>query len=165
MGDGEGGRDDPHAAMARCRRERPGAPRVDDRAARDRGKFRGHLGEQDRAWTYRIVCDGHGRTRSLVVDEVGGPPARSDLEADGGGHWRVTAVPELEGALDVDLSASPFTNTLPIRRLGLAIGRSAEIVAAYIAFPELDVRPRPAALHLSELLDLSLESLDEDFST
>ena len=32
-----------------------------------------------------------------------------------------TAIPHLAGALDVDVSFTPATNTLPIRRLGLAI--------------------------------------------
>jgi len=42
--------------------------------------------------------------------------------------------PELNEATDVDLAATPFTNTLPIRRLSLAIGESAEIVVAYVSF-------------------------------
>src|SRR6266481_140963 len=46
---------------------------------------------------------------------------------------------DLGGAFDVDLSITPLTNTFPIRRLGLAVGDSAELTAAYIAFPELTV--------------------------
>jgi len=62
------------------------------------------------------------------------------LLADGQGNWRTGAgapLPELRGALDVDLSASPFTNTLALRRLGLRTGESADIAAAYVAFPDL----------------------------
>ena len=37
------------------------------------------------------------------------------------------------------LGCSPSTNTLPIRRLRLAIGKAHTIQAAWIRFPELDV--------------------------
>ncbi|HEV8585737.1 MAG TPA: putative glycolipid-binding domain-containing protein [Methylomirabilota bacterium] len=36
---------------------------------------------------------------------------------------------------------TPFTNTLPIRHLGLEPGRAAEIVVAYVRVPELTVEP------------------------
>ena len=60
------------------------------------------------------------------------------------GRWfdgNNASVPELQDAFDVDLSITPLTNTLPIRRLRLGIGESAEITTAYIAFPELTVSP------------------------
>jgi hypothetical protein len=50
---------------------------------------------------------------------------------------------QLSRSFDVDLSITPFTNTLPIRRLGLKIGAAAEITVAYIAFPELTVSAEP----------------------
>ncbi|HEY1418226.1 MAG TPA: putative glycolipid-binding domain-containing protein [Myxococcaceae bacterium] len=45
------------------------------------------------------------------------------------------------GALDVDLGVTPSTNTSAIRRLGLAVGASAELTAAWVRFPELSVEP------------------------
>ena len=122
-------------------------------------------GEHDRAWSYRLVCDGRWRARSLSIAEIGGP-RRLELTSDGQGGWHRgdAAVPALEGAIDIDLSASPFTNTLPIRRLGLAIGRSAEIVTAYVAFPDLTVQPDPQRYtRLAEQTWL-YESLDSDFA-
>ena len=44
-------------------------------------------------------------------------------------------------AEDIDIEITPFTNSLPVRRLNLAAGESAEIEAAYVAFPELTVGP------------------------
>ena len=49
------------------------------------------------------------------------------------------ADPTLEGCTDVDLGCSPSTNTLPIRRLSLAVGASQTIQAAWVRFPELTV--------------------------
>ena len=46
---------------------------------------------------------------------------------------------ELRGCTDIDLGCSPATNSLPIRRLRLAVGTSHTIKAAWVRFPELDV--------------------------
>jgi hypothetical protein len=89
---------------------------------------------------YAIDCDPEWRTRSAVIEgEAGGVPIRFALVADGAGHWTRdgTPVPELAGALDVDLGFTPATNTLPIRRLALAVGESASVRSAWLRFPEL----------------------------
>jgi hypothetical protein len=52
-------------------------------------------------------------------------------------------VPELGGCIDVDISVTPFTNTLPIRRLGLAPTESAELLVAYFEGTELQAWPEP----------------------
>lgn len=63
------------------------------------------------------------------------------LESDGNGHWSGPQgpLPDLSGCLDVDIAWTPFTNTLPIRRMG----DSGETRAVYISPP--DLLPRPAA--------------------
>jgi hypothetical protein len=47
----------------------------------------------------------------------------------------------VHGCNDVDLSVTPATNTLPIRRLDLPIGKSESVIAAWVKFPELAVQP------------------------
>jgi uncharacterized protein len=49
--------------------------------------------------------------------------------------------PDLHGCIDADLEFSPCTNTLPIRRLDLAVGESADVRAAWVRFPSLRVEP------------------------
>ncbi len=49
----------------------------------------------------------------------------------------------MRGCLDVDLSVTPATNTLPIRRLALAEGAAAAVTAAWVRFPALTVEPLP----------------------
>jgi hypothetical protein len=93
---------------------------------------------------YAINCDPDWRTHSAVIEgEAGGDPIRFALAADGAGHWTRdgTPVPELAGALDVDLGFTPATNTLPIRRLALAVGASAPVRSAWLRFPELRLEP------------------------
>jgi hypothetical protein len=41
--------------------------------------------------------------------------------------------------LDVDLGFSPSTNTLPIRRLGLAVGATREIGVLWVLFPTFEI--------------------------
>lgn len=47
----------------------------------------------------------------------------------------------LDGCVDVDVAATPLTNTLPIRRLGLRVGEEALIRAAWVDVPSLRVSP------------------------
>jgi hypothetical protein len=72
----------------------------------------------------------------------GRAPIRLQVDEDGG--WLDESgepIPLLDGCTDVDISITPFTNTLAIRRLGLKPGQTCEILAAYFAIPEMDVRP------------------------
>jgi len=60
---------------------------------------------------------------------------------DGLGNWfneSRQAISEFENCLDVDISATPFTNTLPIRRLSLRPDESAETKVIYFAIPEME---------------------------
>ena len=62
--------------------------------------------------------------------------------------WRDAAgghpLPDLQGCIDVYIRVTPATNTLPIRRLGLAVGDSRDIAVAYVPLPQGagDLRPR-----------------------
>lgn len=49
--------------------------------------------------------------------------------------------PELDGCIDLDLGCTPFTNTLPIKRLLLPVGETAEILVARVDEETLEVRP------------------------
>jgi len=98
---------------------------------------------------YRIVADRHWTMRScdISVEEPDAPERRLELRVDGHGRWRDAAngseLPALEGCREVDIQVSPFTNSLPIGRLRLDPGESADIAVAYIAVPELALAPAP----------------------
>jgi hypothetical protein len=96
------------------------------------------------AISYRVECDDAGVTsRAIVLVKREGALAVRTLVRDGAGIWSVDGLvtPELDGAFDVDVAITPSTNTLPIRRLGLAIGQRAEVTAAWVQFPSLEVVP------------------------
>ncbi len=91
---------------------------------------------------YRILADGAGATTAVHVRDLRGFVQRTlALARDAKGNWTVDGVPDraLKGCTDVDLGCSPSTNTLPIRRLHLGIGRSRTIHAAWVRFPDLTV--------------------------
>jgi hypothetical protein len=93
---------------------------------------------------YTIQCDAGWRVRELRVDMLDAANRRLDLMSDGAGHWTGGAgepLPGLAGCFDVDITATPFTNTLPIRRLALPPGRSSDINVVYITLPELTAAP------------------------
>ncbi len=70
---------------------------------------------------------------------------------------------DLEAAREVDIAVSPLSNTLPIRRLELAIGESADITTAYVAVPELTVVADPQRYTRLARHDYLYESRDSDF--
>ena len=68
---------------------------------------------------YRVECDAHWHVTHAVLKVMGG--GTLELRGDGAGHWRDgsgRALPELDGCIDIDIAATPFTNSLPIGRLG-----------------------------------------------
>jgi len=88
---------------------------------------------------YVIRCDPGWRTREVIVDPLDGRDPLH-LRSDGKGNWSDASgrsVPEHKGCVDVDLSATPFTNTLPIRRLDLREEESSEIMAVYVCVPNM----------------------------
>ena len=96
--------------------------------------------------TYRICCDARWRVRAVEVHTAGGDSCV--LTTDGGGSWRDgdgLAIPELAGCLDVDISATPFTNTLPIRRLGDQLRQRTGLSVVYIPVPTLALAPAEQA--------------------
>ena len=99
------------------------------------------LGE---AWTvrYRIVVDLDWVTRSAhVVSRSARGRAELRLEPDGAGGWLVDGIAAsgLRGCVDVDLESSSFTNAVPVHRLGLQVGQSADAPAVYVRAVDLTV--------------------------
>jgi hypothetical protein len=89
--------------------------------------------------TERAHLEGMGPSGSVCVEIVAQP----------GGAWTLngTAFPAVHGCIDVDLSVTPATNMLSIRRLGLAPGAQAEVIAAWLGFPESRLEPLRQIYH------------------
>lgn len=108
--------------------------------------------EEGEAWgiSYSFTLDPSWATRSThVIGRSASGEHAVRLEGDGRGEWLVDGKPmsEIAGCLDVDLEGSAFTNALPVRRLGLAVGQRADAPAAYV-----------------RALDLSVERLEQTYA-
>ena len=59
-----------------------------------------------------------------------------------GGSWFVDAKErdDLKACADIDLEATPATNTIPIRRIPLKVGQKMDFTAAWVRFPSLRIR-------------------------
>ena len=93
---------------------------------------------------YRVGCDPAWQTSSAAVAGwVGDEIVELEISVDAARRWWVNGEerPEVAGCIDVDLNFSPSTNLLPIRRLDLAIGESAEVKAAWLRFPSFALEP------------------------
>jgi hypothetical protein len=95
---------------------------------------------------YRTRIDSAWRTRSVWVDveDPDGTRRTVALIGDGEGNWTDTAGEprlDLEGCVDIDIRVTPFTNSLPIRRLGIQEGQVEPISVVYIDIPSLVVTP------------------------
>ncbi len=91
---------------------------------------------------YVIEVDESWRTRRVEIELEDGGRRQARLTADGQGHWSRDGqhLADFDNCIDVDLEWSPSTNTLPIRRLALAIGESKSVSAAWVRFPSLEVQ-------------------------
>jgi uncharacterized protein len=92
---------------------------------------------------YSVACDDRWRTRRCTVTgSVGRTPVQLAIAAVEG-RWTLEGrhQPEVEGCVDLDLAFTPATNTLPIRRLGLEVGQSADVRAAWLPWPPAGLQP------------------------
>jgi hypothetical protein len=92
---------------------------------------------------YVVVCDPAWNTVSARVSGwFGDDIIDVELTIDAARTWRMNGIecPAVKGCLDVDLHFTPATNTLPIRRLELPIGRESPVRAAWLS-PDFSMKP------------------------
>jgi len=123
--------------------------------------------DEEIAVRYRILCDSSWRVRKAEIARIGDDRS-VELVSDGAGNWMDAvgvAQPQLRSAIDIDISVTPFTNTLPIRRLGLKRGQSSEILVVYIQLPSLIVATdRQRYTCLEDGRSYRYESVDSEFT-
>ncbi|NKY50023.1 putative glycolipid-binding domain-containing protein [Nocardia vermiculata] len=97
--------------------------------------------------SYDLVTDEVGRTKRLSLrSTVTAGERHASIARDEENYWLVDAGDThvrsmFGGALDVDVALSPFFNTLPIRRFGLAHAtEDLQVPVVYVRVPELVVQ-------------------------
>jgi len=93
---------------------------------------------------YRIHCDPAWQTLAAEISqEHAGVRRELHITVRDRGRWWVEGEEDarLSGCTDIDLEISPSTNTIPIRRLNLGVGKEDEVTAAWVRFPGLTLEP------------------------
>lgn len=95
------------------------------------------------ACSFTIRLEQQWTTREVEVNVVSGQgQKRLSLRADEMRNWWRDGhpAPDLEGCVDVDIAATPLTNTFPIRRLdSLAVAEQRTLPVAWVDVPTLHV--------------------------
>ncbi len=116
---------------------------------------------------YDIVCTTDWRTQLVSARCVTAQGETTlKLRVDQDGTWWANGVSlrGLSGCTNVDLGFTPASNTLPIRRLQLAVGDAAEVEVAWVKFPSFEiVRARQVYRRVSDGTYLYL-NVDSGFS-
>jgi len=89
---------------------------------------------------YKIDCDPFYRVRTVHASLHGG--AAIAITSNGDGNWfdqQHQNLSHIKGCEDVDISATPFTNTLPIRRLAWQPDQIEKLHVVYFAIPEMTI--------------------------
>jgi uncharacterized protein len=94
--------------------------------------------------SYQVSCDPEWRFTGLTISAAGAAGSQAlTLIASPDGRWLVDGQPrpDLDGCADIDISLTPLTNTLPIRRLNWSPGTEHDLNVVYVTAPELSVEP------------------------
>lgn len=91
---------------------------------------------------YHFDLDACWRTKLFTLNQhQSGTDAALRIERMDANTWAVNGEsrPDLDGCFDLDLTVSPFTNTLAIQQLKLAADEAKEFRAVYVRIPQLEV--------------------------
>jgi hypothetical protein len=101
----------------------------------------GEVGREAITYVLRLSATWHVR-QFLLFRDLDQPDLW--LGTDGAGNWgemNGARRPDLAGCTDIELSVTPFTRSIPIRRLALPIGADALVTAATVDVETLSVVP------------------------
>jgi uncharacterized protein len=89
---------------------------------------------------YRIQCDLGFAVRDVQLTLSNSQSLH--LSSDGHGNWfdeNRRLLPDLKGCIDVDILSTPFTNTLPIKRLAWTPGQTETLYMVYFTIPDMTI--------------------------
>lgn len=136
------------------------------RALTGRARFKDESGMVDLAYVVQLRDDWTTRSAEVRGTTTIGPLEFS-IASDGHGAWTFdgVAVPRVAGCLDFDLGFSPSTNLTSVRRLNLALGERAEVIAAWIPFPDVRLEPLRQFYHRVSETEYAYECPEIPFSS
>lgn len=107
------------------------------------GVVTGITREQPFAIQYDIAITQDWKVSWFGLQSLGGDGKHLRLVSDLSGHWfdkDGKHISAFDDCMDIDISLTPFTNTLPIRRLSLEKEVRTAISVIYIRLPEFELQ-------------------------
>jgi uncharacterized protein len=95
------------------------------------GQYRGIIYQVQ----YHILTNPLWQTLFFEINSrINGQVQHLLFEGDGVGRWKTgdREAAQFQGCIDIDIPLTPFTNTLPINRLNMAVGSERQIQVLYI---------------------------------
>jgi hypothetical protein len=126
----------------------------------------GHYEEKIYKTEYRIKTNQHWETVFLEINSRHSNQIQSlKFESDGKGNWLFNGkkADQFTGCIDVDIPLTPFTNTLPIRRLKLNQNQSQEIQVIYCDLLEQQIRAVRQKYSCLSTTEYHYENVPNDF--
>ncbi|TCS85062.1 hypothetical protein EDD80_11545 [Anseongella ginsenosidimutans] len=94
---------------------------------------------------YRILANSYWEVTGFSIEsQINGEEHKIVLQSNGKGDWTTDGGRPIElfkGCIDIDISLTPFTNTLLIRRLDLSLGEASEIQVLYLDILNGETKP------------------------
>jgi hypothetical protein len=115
---------------------------------------------------YHIETNGNWETVFFEIDyRIGYQAQTISLTGDGKGNWTNDGkkAEQFNGCIDIDLPLTPFTNTLPIRRLQLMPHQSQEIQVIYCDLLEQQIIPVRQKYTCLSATEYHYENIPNDF--
>ncbi len=128
----------------------------------------GNRGGMPYGINYSIICSPDWAVRSFKIEKTDG--SYLAMNSDGEGNWfneNGSSASLFTGAIDIDLAGTPFTNTLPIRRIQNHLpGKSQRFKMLYVPFdtlkPKIDKQQYTC---IKPYKKYRYEALGRDFTT
>ena len=93
---------------------------------------------------YKLNINPHWETEQAEIKStIEGLTKSFIFNSDGKGNWQQNGhtLEQFDGCVDIDIPLTPFTNTLPIKRLKLQIGQAQLIQVVYLDLLRDDIKP------------------------
>ena len=120
------------------------------------------------ALNYVVRCDEAWRTLGADIAGMHGEREVQLRITRDRGHWLLneTAQPDVEDATDLDLSFTPATNLMPLRRLMVSRNTGLNVTAAWLRYPEVGLTRLDQAYGRTGLPDVASYSAQQtEFAT
>jgi hypothetical protein len=114
----------------------------------------GSIDQKPYALAYKVELTPEWQVKRFGVWSLANVSKQLVLSTDLNGKWfdhEGVEQPQFEGCYDIDLSITPFTNSLPINRMEWYKGRKQRIEVLYVRLP--DFEPRRVAQFYTQLED------------